>query len=43
MPRTTGGGTNCRTFSYDGKKYNSPPKEIIKKAIKKSLQLITKN
>jgi len=33
----TGGGTNCRTFEYKGKTYNSPPKEMIKEAIFKSL------
>lgn len=34
---TTGGGTNCRTFEYKGKMYNSPPKEMIKEAILKNL------
>lgn len=37
MPRTTGGGTNCRTFRYGGKTYNSPPKEMIKEAVRRSL------
>lgn len=38
MPRTTDGGTNCRTFRYGGKTYNSPPKEMIKEAVRKSLR-----
>lgn len=33
----TGGGADCRTFEYKGKIYNSPPKEMIKEAIKKVL------
>ena len=39
MPRTTGGGKNCRTFRYGEKIYSSPPKEMIKKAIRKSLRI----
>ena len=34
----TGGGTNCRTFEHNGKTYNSPPKEMIKDAIRKTLR-----
>ena len=41
MPRTTGGGTNCRTFRYGGKMHNSAPKEMIKEAIRKSLRTIS--
>jgi glutaredoxin len=37
MPKTTGGGDKCRTFSYRGKTYSSPPKEMIKEAIRKLL------
>jgi len=33
----TGGGSNCRTFTFKGKTYNSPPKEMIKEAIRNSL------
>jgi len=43
MPKTTGGGTNCRTFRYMDRTYNSPPKEMIKDAIRKSLQLGNNN
>lgn len=37
MPKTTGGGDKCRTFRYKGKTYNSPPKEMIKEAVRKCL------
>ncbi|MFH1470270.1 MAG: DUF2703 domain-containing protein [Candidatus Micrarchaeota archaeon] len=33
----TGGGGKCRTFEYRGKSYNSPPKEMIKEAIRREL------
>jgi hypothetical protein len=38
LPGTTGGGDKCRTFGYKGKTYNSPPKEMIKETIRKSLR-----
>lgn len=36
----TGGGTcRCRIFRYNGKMYNSPPKEMIKDAIRRVLKI----
>lgn len=31
----TGGGNECRVFEYDGKEYETIPKEMIKEAVSK--------